>query len=172
MEIIRTYSQAIPSVRFIGKKYGDSDRVNGGFGAKWGEAFGSGLFDKIEAAAKEHDIFEDSGAYIGLMRCKEGEPFEYWIGEFTSADTEVPPEMEYVDFPASNWGIGWVYGNDASGEIYGHEPEVAQKLGEAGYRIKNDEFGACWSFERYQCPRYTSPDEKGNVILDIGFLIE
>ena len=23
-----------------------------------------------------------------------------------------------------------------------------------------------WYFERYNCPRYTSPDKKGNVILD------
>jgi hypothetical protein len=24
------------------------------------------------------------------------------------------------------------------------------------------------AFERYQCPRYTTPDENGNVILDYG----
>lgn len=33
-EIVKTYKQAIPAMRFIGMKYGDADRVNGGFGAK------------------------------------------------------------------------------------------------------------------------------------------
>ncbi|MBE6551537.1 MAG: hypothetical protein E7665_05310 [Ruminococcaceae bacterium] len=29
-----------------------------------------------------------------------------------------------------------------------------------------------WCFERYQCPRFTSPDENGNVILDYGISIK
>ena len=29
-----------------------------------------------------------------------------------------------------------------------------------------------WCFERYNCPRFTTPDEKGNVILDYGISIE
>ena len=28
-----------------------------------------------------------------------------------------------------------------------------------------------WCFERYNCPRFTSPDEAGNVILDYGISI-
>ena len=28
-----------------------------------------------------------------------------------------------------------------------------------------------WCFERYQCPRFTAPDENGNVILDYGISI-
>lgn len=170
MEITRIYTQSIPETRFIGKKYGDEDRVNGSFGKQWGDAFDSGLFDKIESVAGKELFFEDSGAYIGLMRCKDGEPFQYWVGMFTKAGTTVPEGLEYVDFPAAELGIGWIYGNE--GEIYCHEPDVACKLSEEGHPIKDDESGACWFFERYQCPRYTTPDEKGNVILDIGFFIE
>lgn len=48
VEIINVYRQSIPAMRFIGKKYGDSDRVDGGFGAKWGEWFGNGWFTAIE----------------------------------------------------------------------------------------------------------------------------
>jgi hypothetical protein len=29
-----------------------------------------------------------------------------------------------------------------------------------------------WCFERYNCPRYTMPDNNGNVILDYGISIE
>ena len=34
--IVKTYRQSIPAMRFIGKKYGDEDRVDGGFGKQWG----------------------------------------------------------------------------------------------------------------------------------------
>ncbi len=172
VEIKKIYTQKIPATRFIGKKYGDGDRVNGSFGAKWEEAFNGGLFDRIEAAAGKEEFFEDSGAYIGLMRCRDGDPFEYWIGMFTPAETQVPEGFGYHDFHAGELGIGWIYGNDGNGEIYCHEGDVAVKLGNEGFKIKNDERGACWFFERYQCPRFTVPDEKGNVILDIGFFIE
>jgi hypothetical protein len=43
-EIIKTYKQHVPALRFIGKKYGDQDRVNGGFGVKWGEWFSNRWF--------------------------------------------------------------------------------------------------------------------------------
>jgi len=36
-----------------------------------------------------------------LMRCKDGEPFEYWIGMFMPANTVVPEGFAYVDFPQS-----------------------------------------------------------------------
>lgn len=171
MEITKIYTQTIPATRFIGKKYGDDDRVNGSFGPKWGEAFGTGLFGTIEAAAGKEPFFEDSSAYIGLMRVKDGEPFEYWIGMFTPTETQVPDGFGYVDFPASVLGIGWIYGNDDTGELYGHEPKVLEKLEQAGHHVLQME-GAYWFFERYQCPRFTTKDEKGNSILDIGWFIE
>ena len=87
-EIIKTYRQSIPALRFIGKKYGDSAH---GYGAMWGEWFEKGWFDII------------------VKQIDEG--FEF-----------------------------------------------------------NPHLSLC--FERYVCPRFTTPDEKGNVILDIGFFIK
>ena len=170
MQITRIYIQDSPKTRFIGLKYGDSDRVNGGFGKQWSQAFENGLFDRIESAAGKEEFFEDSGSYIGLMRCREGEPFEYWIGMFTPPETTVPDGLGHVDFDAATLGIGWLYGS--GDELYGHEDDVANKLVEEGYKIKPDEKGAVWFFERYQCPRFTTPDEHGNIILDIGFFVE
>ncbi len=52
MKIIRTYTQQVPALRFIGKKYGDGDRVNGGFGQQWGQAFApGGLLAAVEKLA-------------------------------------------------------------------------------------------------------------------------
>ncbi|MEA4832899.1 MAG: hypothetical protein VB118_09845 [Oscillospiraceae bacterium] len=172
-EIIKCYTQKIPATRFIGKKYGDSDRVNGGFGNKWGEWFQNGWFESIESACKTKtcETFKDSGAYIGLMRHKDGEPFQYWIGIFTPEGTEVPEGFEYRDFPASILGVCWVYGDETKGEVYMQEGRCSGKLMENGHAIQSDN-GAYWFFERYTCPRFTTPDDKGNVILDICFYIE
>lgn len=170
MEIVKSYVQKMPAFRFIGKCYGDEDRVDGGFGAQWGECFGTDFFGSIERAVTGESIGEDSDAFIGLMRCKEGEPFVYAIGMFVPADTQAPEGMTAIDFPASTFGICWLHGFES--ELYCHEPDAAARLGEEGHMIVNDEKGACWFFERYACPRFTTPDAEGKVILDIGFFIE
>ncbi len=42
---------------------------------------------------------------------------------------------------------------------------------EEGFEIVPDEKGVLWFFERYGCPRFTAPDEKGNIILDICYFL-
>ena len=164
---MKSYKQCVPALKFIGKKYGDEDRVDGSFGAKWGEWFQNGWFDVVEKQIRNsiNETYEDGGAYIGLMRCKENEPFEYWIGMYVPENTPVPEGFDYIDFPAANLGVCWVYGKE--NDVYFHEEKCAIKLGEEGYEIVSDEQGAWWFFERYGCPRFTTPDEKGNIILDI-----
>lgn len=171
-EIIKVYRQSVPAMRFIGKKYGDSDRVNGSFGAKWGEWFSNDWFAIIEKQTTFtlKEIYEDGDAYIGLMRWKEGEPFEYWIGVFMPENSLVPKEFEFIDFPKCELGVCWLYGKE--GELYGKEDKCSVKLKDAGYKIIPDEKNAWWFFERYGCPRFTTPDDKGNVILDICHYIE
>lgn len=171
MELIKTYTQDMPATRFIGRKYGDADRVNGSFGQRWEEAFADGLFPAIEAAENGGSFFEDGSAYIGLMRCC-GDAFAYYIGKFTAPGTAVPDGMVHVDFPAVKLGVGWVYGHENTGELYCCEDDVMRALSEAGVLPKRDAEGALWLFERYQCPRFTTPDEKGCVILDVCFFAE
>ena len=168
-QLTKVYTQDVPAFRFIGKTYGDNDRVDGYFGAKWGEAFETGMLERVEKLA-DKNLFEGADAYIGLMRCKDGEPYRYCIGMFCPAGTAVPEGLDSYDFPASRFGIGWLYGKEL--DLYGREPLVAEGLGKKGYSIRNDNQGACWIFERYVCPRFTSPDEQGNVTLDIGFFVE
>jgi hypothetical protein len=39
--------------------------------------------------------------------------------------------------------------------------------------MKTVDHTVCWcAFERYNCPRFTEPDENGDVILDYGILLE
>jgi hypothetical protein len=169
-EIIKTYRQSVPAMRFIGKKYGDEDRVSGGFGKKWDEWFSNGWFEVLEQNCDLKSTYEDGDAYIGLMRCKDGEPFEYWIGVFCPRKTKIPAGFSSIDFKEMDFGVTWLYGNGE--ELFGQELLCASNCKSKGYVIKTDEQGALWEMERYNCPRFTAPDEKGNVILDICLFIE
>lgn len=164
-EIIKTYRQSVPAMRFIGKKYGDEDRVNGGFGAQWGAWFSNGWFDQLESSCDRKVVSEDSDATIGLMRYKEGEPFQYWIGLFFPQETEVPEGFEFVDIPEADLGVVWLYGKEH--EVFGKEQKCAESCQQKGYKVIPDEQGAYWFFERYVCPRFTTPDADGKIVLDI-----
>ena len=168
-EIIKTYSENLPALRFIGKKYSDDDRAYGTFGAKWGEWFEKGYFAQLEALfdGKPSEIYPDGDAYLGLMRCKDGEPFEYWIGMFLPENTPVPEDYGFVDFSESKIGVAWVYGEEW--DVYCKEGDCMEALGKAGIELDLNKNGAQWCFERYGCPRFTTPDENGKIILDLCF---
>lgn len=171
-EIIKTYKQEISSIRFIGIKYGNEDRVNGNFGSKWGDWFQSGRFEKLETLVTDdfNKEYEDSYAYVGLMRWKEEEKFEYWIGMFLPEGTVVPEGYDYVDFSASNLGVCWVRGYES--EVYCKEDKCNEKLTEEGYEVITDKENALWFFERYGCPRFTQKNEEGKIILDICHFVK
>ena len=169
-EITKVYRQSVGAMRFIGKKYVDSDRGScGTFGPQWHEWFEKSWFDVIEkqVPGSLKDTCEDFDAAIGLMRCKNGE-FEYWIGYFTPANTTVPEGFAHIDFPKSNLGVCWVYGEENS--VFFKEGECGERLTKEGFEILTDDIHD-WCFERYSC-RYSTPDEKGNVILDICFYVK
>ncbi len=164
-DVIKTYRQRMPATRFIGKKYGDEDRVNGLFVARWVEWHRNGWFADIEKAPGfNSDFMEDAGAYIGMMRQKNGEHLQYWIGMFTPPGTAVPKGMSYMDLPASTLGVCWVYGPEP--DVCGKDNLVMEAFQKNGIAPATDADGAHWFFERYACPRFTEPDEKGCVILD------
>jgi hypothetical protein len=166
-KIIKVYKQSVLAMRFIGKKYSDSDIIDGRFGTKWNEWFANDwFFFEKEINETFKTIYEDWNAYIGLIRWKEGEPFEYWIGMFMPENTSVPDGYNYIDFPKSFMGVCWVYGKEAD-LYYPRDDRYIKKITEAGYKIVTDNKGACWFLERYGCPRFTTPDNQGNIILDI-----
>ena len=165
-EIIKTFREDIPAMRFIGKKYPN-------FGPWWGDWFGNGWFDVLENAMGGTDairsIWENGGGYVGLERRAEGQPFEYWIGMFTPADTAVPEEFECVDFSDVELGTCWIYGKE--NEVH-DTSKCRSAVEEAGMHIWTDEKGGIWSFENCLCPRYTTPDEYGNIIMDYCYFVK
>ncbi|MCL2363095.1 MAG: hypothetical protein FWC71_00345 [Defluviitaleaceae bacterium] len=162
-EITKVYKECVDAKRFIGKKYSHEDGMHGGYGHKWGEWFQEGYFDVLEKLGDTGD------GQIGLMTQQNG-VFVYYIGYFMPPGTDAPEGYEYVDFPAGELGVSYVQGKD--GEVYGHGKQCADKLVEAG--ILNRDWCISrggWEFERYVCPRFTTPDADGKIILDHCFYL-
>lgn len=147
-----------------GLRYTEADRKNGSFSHKWAEWFSQGLFAPLEQAPRDPDGFLD-GSYVGAMRMADG-GFEYWIGMFLPQDAPVPEGYEHMDLPEETCALFWIYGSESSGELYGMSAEALcqAELDRRGW-VRKD---AGWHFERYNCPRFTTPDAQGNVILDYG----
>lgn len=88
---------------------------------------------------------------------------------FTPADTDVPEGFESVDFPAVGLGTCFIYGKES--EV--HDTSGCRRAIEnMGMEIWRDERGGIWSFENCLCPRYTTPDENGNIIMDYCYFVE
>ena len=106
---------------------------------------------------------------MAAMRVVNGE-LEYWIGFFCPADTEVPGGYEAVDISPRRYAVLWRRGDEHNGEIYGLEAHnlCLEELKRSGWVRREDD----WCFERYNCPRFTTPDDQGRVILDYGISVE
>ena len=169
VEIIKAYKQAVPAVRFIGKKYDNPPN--------WGEWFENGWFDKIENAMggseAVHQLYEDADAYVELTRVKSDEPFEFWLGMFVASGTEVPDGFLYKDFSEFNLGVFWVYGEEGQVmQIPENTHKCLDRIEKEGMEFAYDEDGAAWEVRRYQCPRFTTPDEKNSIILDYCWIVK
>ena len=158
--IIKTFKEDVPAMRFIGKKYDNF--------TAWGEFFENGWFDKIEEAMGGVDailkIWENGGGYIGLECRRCAELLEYWIGMFPPAGTEVPAGFDFIDFPESTLGTCWIYGEEK--DVHRLTKGCSMALSMEGIEMTSDKTKLIYSFENCLCPRYTTPDEKGNVTLD------
>lgn len=174
-KIVKCCKEDFPKTRFVGIRYKDSDRVNGMFGYYWGQWFEEGRFDILEKLLTDEfmNVYPDADAYIGLMKYRNGadkDYFEYWIGMFLPNNCEVPEGFEYIDLDYDAVGICWVQGKEEN--VYCVESECYDRMKEKNMKMKFAKDGGYYFFERYGCPRFTTPDENGEVILDIGYFVE
>lgn len=155
MKIVDIQKETWPACVLIGKR-----------GTNWGEWWGNGWFEPIE----RHPALPENGdAYVGAVRIVNGAP-ERWIGMYFPEGTPVPEGYEAVSIPAMSYAVCYLRDKEGSGDFYTpatHEMCLAA-LKERGFTRKEDD----WCFERCNCPRFTTPDEEGNVVLDYGIAIE
>ena len=157
VEILEIKKESSPSARFIGKKHEGS--------ANWSEWWENNWFETLETVQR---LPINTDAYIGAVHIVNGMP-ERWIGMFFPENTEVPEGFEYVDMEPRNYAVCYLYDKENSAEFYTLETHnmCLEALRAHGLKRKEDD----WCFERYNCPRFTTPDEKGKVILDYGISI-
>jgi len=173
IEVTKVYKEHFPALRFIGKRYTNDDRKDGGFGEQWEEWTASDKYSILKKAIPE-EAYDNTP--LGLMTMRgDMTNFTYWIGLLYPMGTEVPAAFDYLDLPESDIGVGWVRGKQENGEIFGGPPHeaVIKKLEENGIgKFRNDIGGEgsdtyCF-FERYNFPRFSEKDADGNVTLDYG----
>ncbi|MBP3453758.1 MAG: GyrI-like domain-containing protein [Clostridia bacterium] len=155
MKIVDIQQEMWPGCVLIGKR-----------GTNWGEWWSNGWFEPLE---QQPVLTENGDAYVGAVRIVDGAP-ERWIGMFFPEGTAVPEGYEAVAIPARKYAVCYLQAKEGSGDLYTMETHQAclDALAERGYtRSEGD-----WCFERCNCPRYTTPDENGNVVLDYGIAIE
>ena len=152
--ILKTFLEECPAVKLVGKRYTDADRDQfGSYGEKWGQWHANGWFDQLECCGNALD-----GSYVGAMRMTE-QGFEYWIGMLMT-EAQVPAGFEVVDIPAGKLAVCYLYGREDSVDLYGMHDACMAEWKKNGWNPNG------WYMERYNCPRFTTPDEQGNVILD------
>ena len=159
--IQKVFREEMPEVKLIGKRYTSADRDQyGTFSAKWEEWFRNNTFEQLRCCEGIRGISDD---FVGAMRLTET-GFEYWIGILMNTTDTAPAGFEAVDIPAGKLAVCYVYGKDQTNELFGMDVHTAcmDEWKKQGWRVEN----TAWYIERYNCPRYTNPDEKGNVILD------
>lgn len=158
MKILETRLESYPDVKLIGKRYTDADRDEfGSFAAKWNEWFQKDWFSQLKGGIEK--ISDD---FVGVERCGP-DGYEYWIGILMAPEDPVPEGFAAVEIPAGDLAVCFVYGQNGP-DLYGMETYKAAMAAwaECGWIPEKD----AWNMERYNCPRFTQPDEQGNVILD------
>lgn len=151
----------LPEIRIIGKAiYPDMDMKENPIPAFWQECFRDGTFSKLEEL---EEYYMDS-SYVGWMSDWgiEGDKFTYICGILMKSDTPVPEGFIYRDIAASTVAIGWIQGLEK--DVYPVAHEFTEKaMEEQGYKLDQS---ANWCMELYNCPRFTTPMENGEIILD------
>lgn len=158
VEILEVKKESCPKARLIGKRYEGVPN--------WGEWWENNWFEILETNQR---LSFNGDAYIGGVHIVNGMP-EHWIGMLFPENTEVPEGFEYVDIAPLDYAICYLYDKENSSEFYTIDThnQCLEKLKEYNWKRKEDD----WCLERYNCPRFTTGDEKGNVILDYAISIE
>ncbi len=158
VKILEVKKESCPKARLIGKRYEGVPN--------WSEWWENNWFKTLETNQR---LSFNGDAYIGGVHIVNGMP-EHWIGMLFPENTEVPEGFEYVDIAPLDYAICYLYDKENSNEFYTIDThnQCLEKLKEYNWKRKEDD----WCLERYNCPRFTTRDEKGNVILDYAISIE
>lgn len=126
----------------------------------WNQCFAEELFSLLE---KQKDYIYDP-SYVGVMTDwdKGDGDFSYICGMLMNKGVAIPDGCVMREMNAAKVAVAQIKGKDA-GDVCSNAHELTeQKLKVEGYTCDNMK----WCMEFYNCPRFTVPDENGEIILD------
>ena len=127
--------------------------------AFWGKCFEDGVFATLEALADHIH----NPAYVGYMNSD----YEYICGMMMKSGVPVPDGFAAHTLEPTKVAVGWIKGKkDNEPAIYANAHTFTEKaMLEKGMKF-NSYIKQGWCMEVYTCPRFTTPDENGDIILD------
>lgn len=163
-KLIRLETKELPGLVVVGKelRYSMEALMKGDnrIGAFWGACFSEGVMEPLEAQPEY--VYDES--YVGIMLDwdKGDGDFSYIVGMLMKPGAVVPGGYVSRELAKGTAAVGFIQGKDTP-DVCGNAHEETEKaLREAGH--SNAQMR--WCMELYNCPRFTTPDEDGRIILD------
>jgi predicted transcriptional regulator YdeE len=163
-ELVHFEVKDFPAVLLIGKELRYSMELlmkgENRIPAFWDACFADGTFTRLEG--QKDGIFDD--AYVGVMLDwgKGDGDFSYVCGMLMKDGADVPDGYISRVLPASKVAVGWIKGTDTMDVSSAAHVLTERKLKEEGRTSDK----MAWCMELYNCPRFTTPDADGKIILD------
>lgn len=163
-ELIKFEVKRLPSLKVLGKelRYNMEKHMKGDNRIPnfWDKCFADKTFSLLE---KQTDFVYDN-AYVGVMLDwdKGDGDFSYIVGMLMKDGVSVPDGYICRDIEETDVVIGWIKGKNTSDVCSTAHSQTEQALKENGYKCDKMK----WCMELYNCPRFTTPDENGDIILD------
>ncbi|MCQ4924507.1 GyrI-like domain-containing protein [Tissierella carlieri] len=160
-KLVNLQINQLPEVRIIGKAvYLEMAMKENPIPEFWEKCFEDGTFTRLEEL-KEYHIDSSYVGWMGDWGIDNGK-FTYICGMLMKTEAPVPEGFICRDIPSSKVAIGWIQGLEK--DVYPVSHEFTQKaMEEKGYRLDES---ASWCMELYNCPRFTTPMDNGEIILD------
>lgn len=148
-KVIHTERIYFSSLTFLGKP-----------GANWGQWWSNGWFDVLENLETK-PVDPD---YLGLIHGND-----YWVGMVFPAGTNAPDGFEAIEIPFGDYALNYIFAKEDDRDLYGSTALqlCLDAMTAAGLKKRPG-----FIIERYNCPRFTTPDAQDNVILDYLIPIE
>ncbi len=163
-ELIKFEVKELPKLCVIGKelRYNMEELMKGNnpIGPFWTKCFADNIFAELEK--QEQFIFDK--AYVGFMSEWDNSDgnSSYICGIMFKEGAVVPDGFVMKEIQPTKAAVSWIRGKDTADVCIGAHEMTEKAISENGQSSE----GLTWCMELYNCPRFTNPDENGEIILD------